>query len=321
MQTRKKGFSEKLLTVFSDIKVSKWPLFMVYRPRNFAIKGNHTREVLKLVKPGDILVRSFNGYLNNYFIPGTFKHVGFYLSEVTEHHLKQFAEVENPTQFKTGRQMVIYALGDKIVLEDLIDFCRCDGLAVMRFPRQLKSFNKRQIPDSLLKYFEAPTGAAANQEGDEKTSSESEDNAKAKKAKKDEPAKEKTNSKAKKAKKDEPAKEPVKLDATTKAIVENEKKIAQYLAQGKVVEFEKIFKILYRIAIRELGTPYDYDFGMEFFCTTTRSTEFVYFITKSICWNYGIEPERHRLFFKQRTMITPDAFVDGDLEEVWKSDM
>jgi hypothetical protein len=303
MQTRKKGFSEKLLTVFSDIKVSKWPLFLAYRPRNFAIKGNHTREVLKRVKPGDILVRSFNGYLNNYFIPGTFKHVGFYLSEVTEHHLKQFAEVENPTPFKTGRQMVIYALGDKIYLEDLIDFCRCDGLAVMRFPRQLKSLNKRQIPDILLKYFEEPTGAS-NQGGDEKTSSESEDNAK-----------------AKKAKKDEPAKEPVRLDATTKAIVENEKKIAQYLAQGKVVEFEKIFKILYRIAIRELGTPYDYDFGMEFFCTTTRSTEFVYFITKSICWNYGIEPERHRLFFKQRTMITPDAFVDGDLEEVWKSDI
>ena len=301
MQTRKKGFSEKLLTVFSDIKVSKWPLFMVYRPRNFAIKGNHTREVLKRVKPGDILVRSFNGYLNNYFIPGTFKHVGFYLGEVTENHLKQFAEVENPTQFKTGRQMVIYALGDKIVLEDLIDFCRCDGLAVMRFPRQLKSLNKCQIPDILQQYFEDPTGAA-NKGGDEKTSAESEE-------------------KAKKAKKNEQAKEPVKLDATTKAIVENEKKIAQYLAQGKVVEFEKIFKILYRIAIRELSTPYDYDFGIDFFCTTTRSTEFVYFITKSICWNYGIEPERRRVFFKPRTVITPDTFVDGDLEEVWKSDL
>ncbi|MDM8559311.1 hypothetical protein [Candidatus Parabeggiatoa sp. HSG14] len=304
MQTGKKDFMGKFWTVLSNIKVSKWPFFMFYRPHSFTLKGNHTREIMKLVKPGDILVRSFNNYLNGYFMEGTFKHVGFYLSEVSEQHLKQFAQIQNPTEYNTGRQMVIYTIGDKIFLEDLIDFCRCDGLAIMRFPRQLKSLARREIPEILQAYFENPIKPV-----DEVTDEESEkNNSKKKKGKK---AKEE---------KDEPPKEPVKPDATTLAIVKAEKDIAQHIANGKGVEFEKIFKILYRIALRQLSTPYDYDFGIDQFPGLT-STEFVYFITKSICWNYGIEAESSRIFLKKRLVITPDMFVDGDLEEVWKSDI
>ncbi|HEW98517.1 MAG: hypothetical protein DRR16_06770 [Candidatus Parabeggiatoa sp. nov. 3] len=315
----KKDFLEKLLTVLSHIKVSKWPLFMAYRPRSFAIKGSDTREVLKLVKPGDILVRSFNQYLNGYFIPGTFKHVGFYLSEVTEQHLKQFAHVEHFGEFNTGRQMVIYAIGNQVFLEDVIDFCRCDGLAVMRFPRHLKSLQRRQMPEILQSYFQNPSAAieddADTQEPAEKTSFLKKLTSRkgSKSAKTEEEAEEESKSSH------EPvAKTHAKLDATTTAIVKAEKDIAQHIAQGKPIEFEKIFKILYRIAIRELTTPHQTHLGISPFDGTT-STELVYFITKSLCWNYGIEPENHRVFFKSRDVILPDGFVDGDLEEVWKS--
>lgn len=300
MQLSKTDLAGKFWNVLGDIKVSKMPFFMIYRPRSFALKGSHTREVMKLVKPGDILVRSFNHYLNNYFMPGTFKHVGFYLSEVNEQHLKQFAHVEHLTEFKTGRQMVIHSIGNQIFLEDLIDFCRCDGLAIMRFPHQLKSLHKREIPFLLQEYFADPTGA--NKTSEKELMAESEDNAK------------------NKQEESTPATEPVKLDPTTVAIVKAEKDIAEHIAHGKVVEFEKIFKILYRIAIRELTTPHNYDFGIEPF-SATACTEFVYFITKSLCWNYGIEPELSKVFFKQRPIILPDAFVDNDLEEVWKSDI
>lgn len=314
----KKDFLEKLFTVFSHIKVSKWPLFMTYRPRNFAIKGSQTREVLKLVKPGDILVRSFNQYLNGYFIPGTFKHVGFYLSEVTEQHLKQFAHVEHFGEFNTGRQMVIYAIGNEVFLEDLIDFCRCDGLAIMRFPRHLKSLQRRQIPEILQAYFQDPT-ANSGEENQADTQEPAEKTSFLKKL---------TSRKGSKSEKTEAEEESetipvakthhVKLDATTAAIVKAEKDIAQHIAQGKPVEFEKIFKILYRIAIRELTTPHQINLGIAPFHGTA-NTELVYFITKSLCWNYGIEPENHRVFFKSRDVILPDGFVDGDLEEVWKS--
>jgi hypothetical protein len=300
MQSSTSTFSEKLFATFEHIKISKWPLFLHYHPHSFAIKGSQTQEVIKLIQPGDILVRSFNNYLNTHFLPGVFTHAGFYLGEVNDMYLKQFGNVVNNGEFNTGSQMVIHAIGNHVWLEDLIDFCRCDGLAVMRFPRQLKSLSHREIPKVLQDYFNDPTQAAkmepstdANQEEDAK-------------------------SKAKKAEKTPvEVKEPVKLDATALEIIKAEKEIAQRLAQGKAFEFNKIFKFLYRNALMQLSTPYDYDFGMEPF-HATRCTELIYFITKSIGWNYGIEPQPARILFKQRNVILPDAFVDNDLEEIWK---
>jgi len=299
MRTSKKDFTEKLFTVFSDIKVFKWPLFISYHPQTFAIKGHHTREILKLIKPGDILVRSFKNYLNGHFMPGTFQQAGFYLSEVTDEHLRKIAQIEHPTDFHTGRQMVIHTVGDQVVLSDLIDFCRCDGLAVMRFPSQLKSLQQRQIPDILQLYFDDPTPHV--EEVVEKPKKKS----KKKGKEEEEPEEEAT------------PPEPVALDATTLALVKAEKDIAQYIAQNKGIPFEKVFKIFYRIALKELSTPSHYDFGIESFSGTS-STELVYFITKSICWNYDIDPELCKVFFKQRPIILPDAFVDNDLEEIWK---
>jgi hypothetical protein len=299
MLTPKQDFQAKLFKVFSDIKAFKMPLFISYRPQTFALKGHHTREIMKLVKPGDILVRSFKNYLNGHFVPGTFQQAGFYLSEVTEEHLRKLAQVEHPTEFRTGRQIVIHAINGKVVLEDLIDFCRCDGLAVMRFPRQLKSSQPNQIPDILQLYFEDPTPPIELEEEKPKKKTK-------KKGKEEEEPEEETSPPAS-----------VPPDATTLALVKAEKDIAQHLAQGKVVEFEKIVKILYRIALKELSSSSQYDFGIDPFPATS-STELVYFITKSFCWTYGIDPELSKVFFKKRPVILPDAFVDNDLEEIWK---
>jgi hypothetical protein len=311
-----KNFPEKLLGVLGDTKVSKWPLFINYRPNSFAIKGYHTREVMALVQPGDILVREFNNYLNNYFMPGTFKHVGFYLGEVSEHRLK-LAGIKHPALFNTGKQRVIHAIGNQVFLEDLIDFCRCDGLAIMRFPRQLKFLKKGTIPEVLQAYFKNPAETTSLESSIEEKPQGSKGGLKRlfnfRKGAKEEPV-------------DEPEEEEkvpekqTKPDATLAALVKAEKDIAQYLAQGKVIAFDKIFKILYRVAIRELNIPHDHNLGMERFYAT-RCTEFVYFITKSLCWNYGIEPELNKVFLKKRLVLTPDAFVDSKLEEVWKSDI
>ncbi len=300
MRSDKKDFPNKLLTLGDDIQVVKRPLFIIYHPHSFAIKGRHTREIIKIIKPGDIIVRSFKNYLNSFFILGTFTHVGFYLGEVNEAHLKQFAKIEHPAEFNTGKQTVIHAIGDKICLEDLIDFCRCDGLALMRFPRQLKSLAHQPIPEYLQAYFADPTQSTQDQETTPPEQTEQE----AKDPKVD-------------SKQQQSTPPPPKLDAAALALIKAEKDIAQYLVQGKGIEFEKVFKILYRLALRELTMPHHYDFGIEHFRLTT-CTKFVYFITKSICWNYGIEPQPTRLFFKQRHVITPDAFVDGELEEIWK---
>ncbi|MCK5524465.1 MAG: hypothetical protein KAI83_15150 [Thiomargarita sp.] len=314
------NFAEKMSTVLSEIRVFKWPLFIVYRPRNFTLKGCHTRNVMAQIKPGDILVRFFKNNLSNPFIEGTFKQVGFYLGDVSESHLKQFAKIDEPSQFNPGKQRVIYAVGDKVFLEDVIDFCRCDGFAIMRFPRKLKCYPNRKIPDVLQAYFKNPVKPVETSSEDEEIIEETPPKSLKGSLKRIFNFRKKAKEEVEEEEEDEHnVEEPAKPDATFAALVKAEQNIAQYLAQGKVIEFDKIFKILYRVAIRELNTPYDYDFEIERF-HATRSTELLYFITKSLCWNYGIEAEPSRIFLKQRMVITPDIFVDGQLEEIWKSE-
>lgn len=268
MRTHKKDIGERILNIASQIKLSKWPPFLAYNPHSFALKGRHTRDIMKVVQPGDILVRSFNGYLNNIFLPGAFKHVGFYLGQVTDNHLRKIANLEYTTHFVMGPQIVIHAIKGNIILEDLIDFCRCDGLAVMRFPGELKSLYSRQIPEALATYF---TTFTEPQEG-----------------------------------------------AQPSLLVKNERDVAQHLAKGSALKFEKIFKLFYQIALNQLTAPYEFELGVDAF-DATASTEFVYFITKSICWNYGIEPVSKKILFKPRQIIEPDNYVNSDLEEVWKA--
>ncbi|MFK5970966.1 MAG: hypothetical protein QM487_12730 [Candidatus Marithrix sp.] len=325
MQPYKLDFITKLLAGLSKIKVFKWPLFISYRPNSFVIKGYHTREILKLVKPGDILVRSFNNYLDNYTIPGTFTQVGFYLSEVNEQHLKKFANVEQHN-FKLGRQMVIHSIGGKVILEDLIDFCRCDALAVMRFPRQIKLL--QEIPPILADYFTDPTASPKPSKTTvEEPFTKKDWLAKLKRNKQQDSDEETVPKKSffAKFKRNQESENnivteennEIKHDANSIALAKAENEIAQHLKNGKIIEFEKVFKILYRLAIKELNTTREHNFNIEPFYATS-STDLVYFITKSICWNYAIIPETSKVLFKNRSVILPDAFVDGDLEEIWK---
>ena len=89
----KSSFSQKFLAILSHTRVCERPLFIAYKPCTFAIKGHSTRGIMELIQPGDILVRGFNGYLDKRFIPGTFTHVGFYLGNVSDIHLKQLAKL------------------------------------------------------------------------------------------------------------------------------------------------------------------------------------------------------------------------------------
>ena len=53
----------QFLTCFGDIKVFRWPMFIVYDPGSYLIKGELIREVINLIEPGDILLRKYKNYL------------------------------------------------------------------------------------------------------------------------------------------------------------------------------------------------------------------------------------------------------------------
>jgi hypothetical protein len=67
-----KTLSERFLTVFGDIKVFRFPFFLVYDPGSYQVKGDDVRALLGVLQPGDILLRSYSNYLDGKFIPGKF---------------------------------------------------------------------------------------------------------------------------------------------------------------------------------------------------------------------------------------------------------
>lgn len=59
----------KFLTAFGNIKVFKWPFFIVYDPSYFKMTGDKILEVVSIMKPGDVILRGFDGYLDGKFVP------------------------------------------------------------------------------------------------------------------------------------------------------------------------------------------------------------------------------------------------------------
>ena len=101
------------LNIFGDIKVFPWPMFILYHPEGYGVKGEDVRKVISKAQAGDILVRGYKRYLDGYFIPGFFSHAGLVVQD----------------------GMVIHAMADGVFKEDLINFCRCDFMAILRFKK------------------------------------------------------------------------------------------------------------------------------------------------------------------------------------------
>jgi hypothetical protein len=129
---------DRLLTIFGDLKVFRYPMFVVYDPGSYRVKGRDCREVIDLVQPGDVLVRGYDAYLDGKLIPGLFSHAGLYLGETTEAD-REHAPEAHRRGIALGKQTVIHAIAEGVRTEDVLDFCRCDRLAILRFPAVLRA--------------------------------------------------------------------------------------------------------------------------------------------------------------------------------------
>lgn len=120
------------LKIFGDLKVYKFPFFLLYDPGSYLIKGDETRQVMKTLRPGDIVVRGYKNYLDGYFIPGFFSHVGLYLGDVpNEDNIALLPSAKNQF-YAEGEQIMVHAMAEGVFMEDLLNFCRCDYLLILR---------------------------------------------------------------------------------------------------------------------------------------------------------------------------------------------
>lgn len=110
-----------------DIYLYKNPMFVLYKPNVHKVKGYEIRQIINNVKVGDILLRTFDGYLNTFFIPGFWSHAGIYI----------------------GDNMIAHSVRDGVIKEDILDFCRTDHIALLRI-KDHYHFNE----ETMLKYVE-----------------------------------------------------------------------------------------------------------------------------------------------------------------------
>lgn len=127
-----KWLKRKFLTFFGDIKYFKFPFFLVYDPSDYAIDGLKTREILKTVRPGDLILRRYAHYLDGVFIPGKYSHTGIYI----------------------GKGKMIHAVSEGVCYTDILEYVRCDGIAILR-PRsgQVRAIQRaKDYVDQKIKY-------------------------------------------------------------------------------------------------------------------------------------------------------------------------
>jgi len=83
----------------------------------YKMKGEDVRNLLTIIEPGDIILRRYDHYISGLMIPGYFTHAAIY----------------------TGDNKIIHMLGDGIDKQDILTFCRCDEIAIIRcFDKEMK---------------------------------------------------------------------------------------------------------------------------------------------------------------------------------------
>jgi hypothetical protein len=100
-----------LVKFIGDLYINMKPLWIMYKPSIHKVKGHEARVILDILKKGDILFRRHNGYLSTFFIPGFWTHSALYI----------------------GDNSVIHSIGEGVIEEDILDFCRTDSIGITRF--------------------------------------------------------------------------------------------------------------------------------------------------------------------------------------------
>jgi hypothetical protein len=124
---------DRLLTILGDVKVFRWPMFLVYDPGSYRVKGRDCRTVIETIRPGDVLVRGYDAYVDGKLIPGLFSHAALYVGPLREDD-RALVAAGARDGLVPGAQMVVHSIAEGVLVEDILDFCRCDRMAILRFP-------------------------------------------------------------------------------------------------------------------------------------------------------------------------------------------
>lgn len=145
---------DQFVTLVGDIKVFRFPFWIVYDPGAYRVRGPECRKISNILEPGDILLRRYDGYLDSRFIPGVFSHAALYLGNVDETDHAWVPERGIVSRcFETGPCQVAHSTAQGVHLEDILTFFQNDGMVVLRLPERLKALRvPPPMPTDLVQW-------------------------------------------------------------------------------------------------------------------------------------------------------------------------
>ena len=122
----------------------KFPLFIVYDPSEYEMDGKHLVAAAKSLKPGDIVLRGYNHYLDGYFVddPHGYSHGSIYIGDDT----------------------IIHAVAKGVSEIHAVDFMRCDRICILRprsGQREAIEIAKKFVEDNIPYDFYFKNGCNA----------------------------------------------------------------------------------------------------------------------------------------------------------------
>jgi hypothetical protein len=109
----------KLLEILGDIRWFgfKSPFWFAYGVKSYILRGEHYRIIKNIIKPGDILVRAFDSYIDQWFIPGKWNHGAIFIGG--------------------EKEQVVHSMSEGVIVEDILNFMRTDHMAIFRPPPEM----------------------------------------------------------------------------------------------------------------------------------------------------------------------------------------
>jgi len=102
---------KKCVAVFGDIKCFPYPLYLVYDPTDYFVTTEDYEFFSSNLIKGDIILRTYDHYLDSSIIPGFYSHAALYIGDGELVHSCGHTGVSKISPF---------------------EFAKCDGLAIVR---------------------------------------------------------------------------------------------------------------------------------------------------------------------------------------------
>jgi hypothetical protein len=109
MRQKLRSIKKWLIKNVADVRLYKGGI-VLFGDSHYRMRGEDVRDIVNSLQKGDVLLRRYDHYLGGMLTPGYWTHAAIYI----------------------GDNRVVHMLGGGICSEDILTFCRCDHVAVLR---------------------------------------------------------------------------------------------------------------------------------------------------------------------------------------------